>query len=159
MSNNKKPGPISVFVENEAGSEIKHHYNEETFAVTHTENVGVAYPFPYGFVPNTLAPDGDAADCFVITTEVLPTGTTILCDPVALVEQTEGGDTDNNVIAVPVGDPVPDLEAVQAAIGYFVERFLVGVPGRESVMGRLLPAEDAFAYLDKCARAYRQASG
>lgn len=146
---------LSVFIENEAGSRIKHHYNEETLAVTRTEDVGVEYPFPYGFVPETLAPDGDAADCFVITSEHLPTGSTVQCEPVALIEQTEGGDVDHNVIAVPVGQPVPDLAKVQAAIGSFVEKFMRGVPGRESVMGRLLPAAEALAYLEQCAAVYR----
>lgn len=146
---------ITVFIENEAGSQIKHHYNEETFEVIRTEDVGVAYPFPYGFVPRTLAPDGDAADCFVITEESLRTGTRVACSPVALIEQTEGGDTDHNVIAVPVGESAPDLGGVQKAIGYFVERFMVGVPGRESVMGRLLSRDDALTYLETCAAAYR----
>jgi inorganic pyrophosphatase len=63
---------ITVFIENEAGSDVKHHYNEETFEVLRTERVGVDYPYPYGFVPGTLAPDGDAADCFVITEVGLP---------------------------------------------------------------------------------------
>lgn len=146
---------ITVFIENEAGSDVKHHYNEETFEVLRTEHVGVDYPFPYGFVPGTLAPDGDAADCFVITDVGIPTGTTVQCQPVALIEQTEGGDTDHNVIAVPVGESVSDLAAVQARIGWFVQRFMVGVPGRESVMGRLLPVEDALTYLEDCAHAYQ----
>ena len=52
---------ITVFVENEAGSNIKHHYNEATFTVERTEQVGAHYPYPYGFIPDTIAPDGDAA--------------------------------------------------------------------------------------------------
>jgi inorganic pyrophosphatase len=148
--------PIEVFIENEAGSDVKHHYDEETLQVLRTERVGAAYPYPYGFVPGTLAPDGDAADCFVITGRPLRSGDVVSCLPVALVEQTEGGATDHNVIAVIPGDPAPDLGEVAAAIGCFVERFMVGVPGRESVMGRLLPADAAVHYLEECAAALRK---
>jgi inorganic pyrophosphatase len=147
--------PIDVFIENEAGSDVKHHYDEETLRVLRTERVGAAYPYPYGFVPGTLAPDGDAADCFVITGRALRSGDVVECIPVALVEQTEGGATDHNVIGVPPGDPDPDLREVVAAIGRFVERFMAGVPGRESVMGRLLPADAAVRYLEGCTAAFR----
>ena len=147
--------PITVFIENEAGSDVKHHYDEEALRVLRTERVGAAYPFPYGFVPGTLAPDGDAADCFVITPKRLRSGDTVACLPVALVEQTEGGATDHDVIAVIPGDPDPDLGEVVAAIGRFLERFMAGVPGRESAMGRLLPADAAVRYLEGCAAAFR----
>jgi inorganic pyrophosphatase len=147
--------PITVFIENEAGSDVKHHYDEETLRVLRTERVGAAYPYPYGFVPGTLAPDGDAADCFVITGRPLRSGDTVSCVPVALIEQTEGGATDHNVIAVMPGEPAPDLAEVVAAIGRFVEHFMAGVPGRESVMGRLLPADAAVRYLEECAAAFR----
>ncbi|MCL1594404.1 MAG: inorganic diphosphatase, partial [Actinomycetia bacterium] len=56
---------ITVFIENEAGSVIKQHFDEATLSIERTEHVGAAYPFPYGFIPETLAPDGDAVDCFV----------------------------------------------------------------------------------------------
>lgn len=141
---------ITVFIENEAGTDLKHHYDEATFEVLRTEHVGADYPYPYGFVPGTLAPDGDAADCFVVTTEAVPTATRLECTPVALIEQTEGGLTDHNVIAVPAGQDVPDLVEVQARIGFFVARFMPGVIERESVMGRLLPASAATAYVNEC---------
>ena len=144
---------ITVFVENEAGTDIKNHHDEVTLEHLGTERVGAMYPYPYGFVPGTLAPDDDAADCFVITTEHLTTGTTIECRPVALLEQTEGGITDHNVIAVPVGEKNPDLQLVRARIARFMEGFMAGVAERKSVPGRMLPAHAAAVYLAECAEA------
>ena len=138
---------VSVFVENEAGSNIKHHYDEETLTVRRTERVGAAYPFPYGFIPETLAPDGDAVDCFVLTDRHLPTGTTVEAWPVAFVEQTEAGSTDNNVLAVLPGDADPDLDAAVAQIAAFIEAFRAGDPDRVSVVGRTLGPDDAAAYI------------
>ncbi len=144
---------ITVFVENEAGSDIKHHYNEQTLEPIGTERVGGEYPYPYGFIPGTLAPDGDCADCFIITEQPLATGTTVECSPVALLEQTEGGITDHNVIAVPAGQPAPDLDEVRARIGAFLEKFMLGVESRKAVMGRTLSREEAAAYLAACSEA------
>ncbi len=144
---------LRVFIENEAGSDIKHHYDEDTYKVLRTERVGAEYPYPYGFVPGTLAPDGDAADCFVITHRALRSGAVVDCEPIALLEQTEGGQTDHNVLAVIAGEPIPDLAEVRATISRFIEQFRAGVPGGEGVPGGLLEVEDAFAYVQTCAEA------
>jgi len=139
--------PITVFIENEAGSDIKHHYDEATLLVKRTERVGAAYPFPYGFIPETLAPDGDAVDCFLLTNRPLATGTTVEALPIAFVEQTEAGSTDNNVLAVLPGEAVPDLDAAVARIAAFIEEFRTGDPDRVSRVGRTLGSDDAAAYI------------
>jgi inorganic pyrophosphatase len=143
---------LQVFVENEAGSCLKHHHNEETLAFLRTEQVRAPYPFPYGFVPGTRAPDGDCVDCFVITNLSLHTGDLVACEILGLMEQTEAGLVDHNVLAVPAGEGFPDLEAVRPRLTKFVTEVFAGLPGRETTVGRFLPAEDALAYLQGCAR-------
>jgi inorganic pyrophosphatase len=144
---------LSVFIENEAGSCIKHHHDEETLAFLRREQVRAPYPFPYGFVPGTRAPDGDCVDCFVVTDRVLHTGDLVDCEPFALMEQTEAGLVDHNILAVLVGEAPPDLDPLRSALARFVAEVFAGMPGRETTVGRLLPAEDALAYLHGCARA------
>jgi inorganic pyrophosphatase len=150
---------IEVFIENEAGTAVKHHYDERTLELQGCEKVGAAYPWPYGFVPGTLAEDGDAADCFVITAAAIPTGTMVAGEPVALLEQTEGGEVDHNLIVIPPGAPRPDLEAVRDAVAEFAREVFAGLPGREIVLGRTLGADAARAYLEECARAFREGIG
>lgn len=150
---------ITVFVENEAGSDIKHHYDEATLSVKRTERVGAAYPFPYGFVPETLAPDGDAVDCFVLTDRALPTGTTVEALPIAFVEQTEAGSIDNNVLAVLPGESVPDLNAAVERIAAFIEEFRAGDPDRVSRVGRMLGGDEAIAYIAAGAVAHAARTG
>ena len=142
---------VRVFVENVAGSDLKHHHDEERLVVTQVERVGAPFPFPYGFVPGTLAPDGDAVDCFVITGRPLRTGDLVDAEVVGLMEQTDGGGDNHNIVAVLPGDPFPDLAAVSAALARFIEEVFRGLPGRESTAGRLLPVADAVAYLAACA--------
>ena len=138
---------VTVFVENEAESDIKHHYDEATLSVKRRERVGAAYPFPYGFIPETLAPDGDAVDCFVLTDRHLRTGTTVEALPIAFVEQTEAGSIDNNVLAVLPGESAPDLDGAVAPIAIFIEEFRAGDPDRDSHAGRTLGRDAAVAYI------------
>jgi inorganic pyrophosphatase len=140
---------IQVFVENPVGSRLKHHHDEETLALLRVEPVSGAYPYPYGFIPGTRGPDGDCVDCFVITDRPLQRGELVGCEPVGLMEQWEAGVVDNNVLAVPVGEPVPDLAPVIPVLTRGILELFVGMPGRETAVGRFLPAEDALAYLER----------
>jgi len=141
---------LRVFIENEAGSDLKHHHDEVTLAFLRTEQVGAAYPFPYGFVPGTRAPDGDCVDCFVITGRPLRTGDLVDCEPFGLMEQTEAGFIDHNVLAVPVGERPPDVEALRPVLARFAREVFAGLPGREVTVGRFLPVEAVRAYLASC---------
>lgn len=142
-----------MFIENEAGSCIKHHHDEETLAFLRTEQVGAPYPFPYGFVPGTRAPDGDCVDCFVITDRPLRRGDQVDCEAFALMEQTEAGLVDHNILAVPVGEAPPRLAGLRTALARFVAEVFAGMPGRATTVGRFLSADSALAYLEACPRA------
>ncbi len=141
---------LTVFIENEAGSDIKHHYDEVALTLVRTEQVNGPYVYPYGFIPGTIAPDGDAADCFVITDRPRRSGTLIQVEPIALLEQTEGGHTDNNVISVIPGEPIPDLEELRAQMEPALLQIFAGMPGREVTVGRMLGLDAALAYLAAC---------
>jgi len=140
---------IPVFVENPAGSRLKHHHDEETLELLRVEPVSGAYPYPYGFIPGTRGPDGDCVDCFIITERLLRTGELVDCEPIALMEQWEAGVVDNDVLAVPVGEAMPDLEMVAPVLTRGILQLFSGMPGRETAVGRFLPAADAVAYLER----------
>jgi len=65
---------MKVFIENQANSNVKHFFDEKTLEPKGSCLVSCVYPFPYGFVLNTNASDGDNVDCFVLTKTVLFTG-------------------------------------------------------------------------------------
>jgi len=141
---------MRVFIENEAGSRRKNIYDERTLAHLRSVEVSAAYPFPYGFVLGTVSGDRDAVDCFVLTETVLPSGTTVECEPVGLIEQIEDGEIDHKVLAVPRGSDAKLDAAAVAAIKTFIAGVFAHVPGKRMDIGRLLDRSAAEAYLGKC---------
>lgn len=63
-----------------------------------------AYPFDYGFVPQTLWDDGDALDIILLTTYPLNVGVLVEARPVGILNMTDSGDQDDKIIAVPMED-------------------------------------------------------
>ncbi|MEJ2043538.1 MAG: inorganic diphosphatase [Reinekea sp.] len=59
------------------------------------------YPANYGYVPNTLADDGDPVDVLVVTPYPVVPGSVIRCRPVGVLEMTDEAGSDAKVIAVP----------------------------------------------------------
>lgn len=57
---------------------------------------GMVFPFNFGFVPNTLAEDGDPLDVLVLNEEPLIAGCLLKVDPIAVIEATQT-EKDGNV--------------------------------------------------------------
>src|SRR3954469_18349008 len=64
------------------------------------------YPGDYGFIPQTLADDGDALDAVVMVNEPTFSGCLIEARVVGLFKMTDNGKNDFKVLAVPHGDPL-----------------------------------------------------
>ena len=143
---------MRVFIENEAGSSDKNIFDEHTLAFLRRERVSRAYPYPYGFVLGTRGGDGDAVDCFVLTTRPLRSGATVVCEPLGLLEQIEDGETDHKVLAALAGDDekVALDEMTIAAVTDFIAGVFAHIPGKRMRIGRLLPRADAEAYVQQC---------
>ena len=140
---------MRVLIENEAGSRRKNSYDETSLLWLKADDVSAAYPFPYGFVLGTKAGDGDAADCFVLTTRNLAAGTIAECEAIGLLEQVEDGEVDHKLLAVLPGDTFA-LNQAEPALRDFVSRVFSHVPGKRRAIGRLLDAKAAETYLTAC---------
>lgn len=141
---------MQVFIENQAGSRRKNIYDERTLKHLRTVDVTASYPYPYGFVIGTTSGDGDAVDCFVLSSQPVVAGTTLECDPIGLLEQVEDGEIDHKVLAVPAGTSATIDETVVAALKEFVSGVFSHVPDKRMEIGRLLGKEAAESYLRQC---------
>jgi inorganic pyrophosphatase len=114
------PEEINVIIEIPKGSHNKYEIDKDTGLIKlDRANYGAAaYPFDYGFAPQTLWEDGDALDIVLLTTYPLHPGILVSARPVAVMEMTDSGESDYKIIAVPVDDrrweDVQDLQDLNA---------------------------------------------
>lgn len=98
---------MNVIIEIPRGVKNKYEIDKETglIKLDRVNHTAQAYPFDYGFVPQTLWDDGDALDVVLLTTEPLFPGLLLEARPVGIMHMIDGGEADEKVIAVPAGDP------------------------------------------------------
>ena len=138
---------VTVFVQNEAGSDRKNYHDEKTLECKSTKQVSRPYPYPYGFIIGTTAGDGGNLDCFVITSQPLRTGQALECEPIGLMEQIEDGEEDHNVLAIPVGETLRITPEIERILTEFVMNVFAHVEGKQMRVGRFLNAQEAEAYI------------
>lgn len=100
------PNEINVIIEIPNGSHNKYEIDKETgmIKLDRANYNSAAYPFDYGFAPQTLWDDGDALDVIVFATYPIAPGILVSVRPVALMEMTDSGESDHKILAVPVED-------------------------------------------------------
>lgn len=102
-----KPGLLNVLIEIPGGSKNKYEFDKDlnAFALDRVLYASVQYPFDYGFVPNTLADDGDPLDGIVMMDQPTFPGCVIAARPIGMLEMIDGGDRDEKILCVPDKDP------------------------------------------------------
>ena len=102
-----KPGIINVLIEIAGGSKNKYEFDKDmnAFALDRVLFASVKYPYDYGFIPNTLADDGDPLDGMVMMDEPTFPGCVIAARPIGMLLMIDGGDRDEKILCVPAEDP------------------------------------------------------
>ena len=103
---------IEVVIEIPKGSRNKYEYDHEAHVMRLDRRLFTAtvYPADYGFVPDTLAEDGDPLDALVLTAEPTFPGCHVYARPLGVFWMRDEKGPDAKVICVIAGDP--DYEKV-----------------------------------------------
>lgn len=98
---------IEVFVEVPMGSRNKYEWDDEShrFVLDRMLFSAVRYPGDYGFIPDTLARDGDHLDVITILGEPTFPGCTIVGRVVGMLDMTDDKGPDEKILCVPDNDP------------------------------------------------------
>lgn len=93
---------INAYLEISKGSQIKYEYNKklkclEVDRILHNTN---SFPYNYGFIPNTLSPDGDALDIIILCDYPLLAGSMAKCKIVGGIETKDEKGIDDKILAV-----------------------------------------------------------
>ncbi|SHK26282.1 inorganic diphosphatase [Thermocrinis minervae] len=136
------PEDVYVVVEIPKDSSIKYEVDKESGAVFVDRFLFTAmhYPFNYGFIPQTLADDGDPVDVLVISSSPVFPGSVMRCRPIgALIMRDEEGE-DTKLIAVPHSKLDPTYDNIRSVedlpkpildkIKHFFEHYKELEPGK-----------------------------
>lgn len=110
------PNDIYVIIEIPTNSDpIKYEIDKDSDALFVDRFVGTPmfYPANYGYIPNTLSEDGDAADVMVVTPYPVVAGSVIRCRPVGMLRMEDESGIDAKIIAVPHEKLTPMYKNVQ----------------------------------------------
>jgi len=100
------PNNVNVIIEIPTNSSpVKYEVDKDSGAlmVDRFMSAPMFYPANYGFVPHTLADDGDPIDVLVVTPEPLVHGCVIASRPVGVLNMSDEGGGDVKIVAVPAG--------------------------------------------------------
>ena len=98
---------FEALIEIPKGSKAKYELDKETglLSLDRILYTSTVYPANYGFIPKTLAEDGDPLDVLVLCNEQIFPMTLVRCTPIGVIQMVDGEDLDEKIIAVPVNDP------------------------------------------------------
>src|SRR6266513_1802764 len=101
------PEIVNVVVEIPKGSGHKYEYDPELDAICldRTLYSPMHYPGDYGFIPGTLAEDGDPLDVLALVEEPSFTGCMIEVRPVGILNMVDDEEADQKIVAVPNRNP------------------------------------------------------
>ena len=125
------------------------------------------YPANYGFIPHTLADDGDPLDALVVTPHPVAPGSIIRARPVGILNMTDEAGKDAKLVAVPhtkltkIYDNVKDIndlpELLLAQIKHFFEHYKDLEKGKWVKVESWEGVEAARKAIEKSAAAYKKA--
>lgn len=99
---------ISVIIEIPKGCRNKYEFDKKTerFVFDRMLFSSVHYPSDYGYIPDTLALDGDPLDALVLVWEPTFPGCLIESKPIGLFKMWDEKGEDDKILCVPVRDPL-----------------------------------------------------
>ena len=102
-----KPEDFLAVIEITRGDKKKYELDKETGCIILDRILytSMQYPANYGFIPRTLADDGDPLDVLVLCNEPIDPLVLVECYPIGVLTMLDGGKNDEKIIAIPYKDP------------------------------------------------------
>jgi inorganic pyrophosphatase len=156
---------IHVVVEIPKGSRNKYEWDPELNAIRLDRFLfsSVVYPTDYGFIPKTLAADGDPMDAMVTVSEPTFPGCVIVVKPIALLSMSDDKGEDEKILCVPRDDPnwslYDKLDDLPQQLRDEIEHFfsIYKQPeGKEVIMNGWRQREEAHRCIDAARRRYEE---
>lgn len=157
----KTPDEVNAFVEIPQGSSTKYELDKETgvLKVDRFLHTNMFFPFNYGFIPSTLAEDGDPLDILILTSYPIKSGSVISVRPVGMLEMEDESGVDTKILSVPIEKVDPNYKDVKDVkdlnkslldrIKHFFDHYKDLEPGKWVKTGNFLGKEKAYEAIKK----------
>ena len=134
MLNVTMSGKVDIYIEIEKGSNIKYEFNKQTqnLEVDRILSGNYVYPHAYGFIPNTLAADGDDLDALIIHSGTLDRGLIYEANIVDALRMEDEKGMDEKVICTLYGSSMEIHPVTLAEIEAFFTNYKKDTPGKWS---------------------------
>ena len=159
--------PLVCIIEIPKGSRNKYEYDPELGGIKLDRFVSasVVYPTDYGYVPETLSPDGDPLDVLVCVSEPTFPGCIVPSKPIGLFRMADEKGPDDHVVCVPCSDPgwnglndIDDLPGqLRAEIGHFFAVYKDLDQGRHSEVRGWADRDAAQETIERARKCFREA--
>ena len=132
---NQAPDILNAFIEIPTGEAVKYEYDKENdiMKVDRILFTSMVYPFNYGFVPGTMAEDGDPIDIIVLGSVRISPGSYMEVRPIGMINMEDERGVDKKIVAVPIDrvdptfsemmEPADIPEAIKNRIIHFFEQY------------------------------------
>lgn len=120
---------VNTVVEIPYGSSNKYEYDARLglFRLDRVLYSPVHYPADYGFIPSTLAKDGDPLDILILISQPTFPGCLVEARPVGMLDMVDDKGVDEKILAVAHGDPryqrIEELSSVEPHVLKEIEHF------------------------------------
>lgn len=157
----KPPEELYAIIEIPKGGSVKYEFEKESglLFVDRILHTAMNYPFNYGFVPHTLAEDGDPVDVMVLGEYPFAPGVVVSVRVIGVIHMKDEKGEDPKILAVPEEkiDPITGTykdiedvpEALKRKIVHFFEQMKALEPGKWVKMKEWGKKENALALVKK----------
>lgn len=156
---------FTAVIEIPHGSKVKYELDKQSglLRVDRILYTSTQYPANYGFIPRTLADDGDPLDVLVLCQQPLVPMALIDCHPIGVLYMTDDDEADEKIIAAPEKDPamghyreVNELpEHIRLEISHFFQVYKT-LEHRNTVVERIEGRQRALQVLEKAMEEYEK---
>ena len=159
---------FSCLVEIPKGSRNKYEYSHKEHAIKLDRFLfsSMVYPTDYGFIPETLALDGDPLDAMVCVSEPTFPGCLIDVKPIALFRMEDDKGVDDKILCMPLQDPawntLDELDDIHDQLRDEISHFFSVYKDLEQKKVRVdgwYSREDALEEIDEARKRYRDSGG
>ena len=159
------PEEFIAVIEIQTGSKQKYEMDKKTglLMLDRILYTSTHYPANYGFIPHTLAEDGDPLDVLIVCSESLLPMSLVKCYPIGVITMKDNGSVDEKIIAIPFTDPTYNnfrsIHDLPAHVFDEMQHFFTvykQLENKETAVDSALDADEAVRIIAKCIRSYQE---